>query len=161
MFFCGDWCLPILNEGIEKEYPDIRYDVTSLPYWEAEKTYSLATAAVMQVSSTSSHPKEAFDFLTFVCGEEGARILAANYILPAWDSPEIRKTFQDSLTVPIHSEYFFNDKEVAFIFMEPRFDEAIEIVRKYVNQYLLKETGLEETFRKIENEFYEKGLKER
>lgn len=161
MYFGGDWCLPILNEGIEKEYQDIRYDVASLPYWESEESYSLATAAVMQVSSASSHPKEAFDFLTFVCGEEGAKILAANHILPAWDSPEIRNTFQDNLNVPIHSEYFFDDKEVVFTFMESGFDEAIEVVRKYVNQYLLKETGLEETFRKIENEFYEKGLKER
>lgn len=158
MFFNGEWCLPVLNGAVEANQLDFDYDVAPMPHWEGEDQYAVATAAVMQVAAKSEHPKEAFDFLRFLCGEEGARILARNNLIPAWNSAEIRRIFKESLLMPEHSDYFFSDEKISQILPDKNYEEALDIVKKYVNQYLLQEISSDQAFRSIEEEFAEKGL---
>lgn len=39
MMYCGEWCLPMMRERIESEYPDFSYDVAKLPHWESRESY--------------------------------------------------------------------------------------------------------------------------
>lgn len=158
MFFNGEWCLPVLNSAVETNKLDFEYDVAPMPHWEGEEPYAVATAAVMQVAAKSEHPKEAFDFIRFLCGEEGGRILAGRNLIPAWNTAEIRQIFKESLRMPEHSDYFFSDKKISQILPDKNYEEALDIVKKYVNQYLLQEISPDQAFAQIEEELAEKGL---
>ena len=46
------------------------------------------------------------------------------------------------------------------ILPDKNYEEALDIVRKYVNQYLLQEISSDQAFLSIEEEFAEKGLKQ-
>ena len=160
MYFNGEWCLPILNDAVEEKGSDFEYDVAPMPHWAGEEEDSVATAAVVQVAAKSEHPEEAVDFVKFICGEEGAAILAEKSLIPAWNSPEIRQIFKNSLIMPEHADYFFSDNKISQILPDKNYEEALDIVRKYVNQYLLQEISSDQAFLSIEEEFAEKGLKQ-
>lgn len=159
MYFNGEWCLTVLNSAVEQNGLDFEYDVAPMPHWAGEEEYAVATAAVMQVAAKSEHPKEAVDLLKYLCGKEGAAVLAEKSLIPAWNSPEIRQIFTDSLIMPEHAGYFFSDKKISQIVADRDYEESLDIVKKYVNQYLLQEISSEQAFRSIEQEFAEKGLK--
>lgn len=152
MYFCGDWSVAVLNKKIETDYPNFVYDVAPMPHWEGEENWVISDAAVVSVAEAALYPDEAADFVKFVSGEEGAKLLAAQSIIPAWNSPEIVEAFSNAADMPEHTEYFFQKGKASQIPADYRYDEAMEIMRDEVTLYLLQEQSLEKTFQNIELE---------
>lgn len=149
MYYCGDWSIAVLNRAIREAYPDFEYDVAPMPRWEGKDCYVINDAAVVSVAEASKHPQEAFDFAQFCAGPEGAAVLAASSILPAWNSQEIRDIFSQATAMPEHTEYFFGQGKISSVPADAKYDEAMEIVKDEVTLYLLKEQELEQTFENI------------
>ena len=152
MFFCGDWSVAVLNKEIEKSYPDFVYDVAPMPHWEGQDGWVISDAAVVSVAEDTQYSEEAFMFVEFVSGQQGAEILAANSVIPALPSPEISRIFSEVTKLPEHTEYFFTGGNVSSTPADSRYDEAMEIMRNEVMLYLLQEQSLEKTFQIIEAE---------
>ncbi|MEI3229359.1 MAG: extracellular solute-binding protein [Lachnospiraceae bacterium] len=152
MIFCGNWLIQMLNEEIEAEDLDFEYDIAPMPGWEEEEQYVIQDTAIAMISSFTEYEKEAFDFIQFVAGEEGAAILAENQILPALKSDTIQGVYKSSITMPEHIENLYQKGKISTIPSNPLYADAMGICRDEVQKYLIQEQSLEQTFEQIEEQ---------
>lgn len=155
MMYCGEWCLPMLHERIEKECPGFSYDVTKLPKWNGEIDYAIGTPAVIMVAEKSVLKDEAVLFVKYASGEEGAERLAARGILPAWNSDNIRNIFRNSMDMPEHTEYFFMEQEVSSLPATAEYSVAINLLQENIWPYLLREITLDTALQNFCNQMEE------
>ena len=158
MFYCGDWSMEMIDRQMEEKGISFDYDVAPLPGPPEGERYMPVTPAVLQVSSRSEHPEEAFLLAQFLAGEEGAEILASNGIIPAWDTEKIREILKSRPEAPEHIDCFWDYDKAVYTFPNEGMEEVLQVVNKYVGQYFLKEIGLEEAFQNIEDILTERGL---
>ena len=99
----GEWMVNILNDDRTR----VNWAVAPLPVPDgvsADTTtgqYQLAS-----ITSSSKHPEEAWEFLTFLTGESGASILAQNAIIPAYNNDEIAQEYGRAAGAD-GTDYFF------------------------------------------------------
>ena len=89
MLQMGTWFINMLYENVE-----FNWGVCSLPNVEGignEKAIGGVTP--ISIGSYAKHPEQAWDFIKYVTGEEGAIILAENGILPGYSSDAINEIF--------------------------------------------------------------------
>ena len=158
MFYCGDWVMEMIDQQIEEKGISFDYDVAPLPGPEKGERYMPVTSAVLQISSRSEHPEEAYMLACYIAGEEGAEIFVANGIIPAYDSEKIRKILGSREEAPEHVDYFWNYGQAVYTQPNEKMEEALTIVNKYVGQYFMKEITLEEAFYEIETILEEREL---
>lgn len=144
MFFNGDWVIEMLNTAI-KEGESINYDIAPIPHWEGEKAMTTGTPGLLMVAQNSSHPEEAFDFISFATGEEGAKILVENDYFPAWSSDEITAAYTEGKESPEHIEFIVNQEIYPQVPCDPVYNTATNIVKEEVSLYLLGEQELDKT----------------
>lgn len=156
MMYNGEWCLSMLRERIEQEYPDFVYDVAKLPRWGDGKSYAIGSPAILMMAEKSRKKEEAALFLMYACGEEGAKQIAAKGFLPAWNSQGVRQIFQDSLHMPEHTEYFFPEEEISHFPATTDYTVSMNLLHDNIWSYLMREIPLETA---LEN--YREQLEER
>lgn len=122
---------------------DISYDIAPLPRWKNEPFYSISDAAVAAMTATTVHKDEAYAFIRFVSGPEGAAALAQQGYIPAWNTDEIQQIYFDSMEQPEHLEYFFVDGKASSVPADVGYAEAIDIVEDEIAFYLLQEQDLQ------------------
>lgn len=143
MFFSGDWSAAILNRLIAEKKLDISYDIAPMPHWKDEPFYSISDAAVASMTATTVHKDEAYAFIRFVSGPDGAAVLAQQGYIPAWNTDEIQQIYFDSMEQPEHLEYFFVEGETSSVPADVGYAEAIDIVEDEIAFYLLQEQDLQ------------------
>ena len=144
MMFNGDWVIEMLNSAIA-DGEKLNYDIAPLPHWEGEEAQTIGAPATLQISKNSKHPKEAFDFIRFVTGEEGAKLLLERDYFPAWTSEEIVKEYCEGKETPEHIEYVVNQTIISQTPVDEWYNSAQNIVKEEVSMYLLGETDKETT----------------
>ena len=95
MMNMGSWFIPTLIEKITTgEYTDIsNWGIVKYPHAEGvEPGSTLATITSLAVTASSSHKDQAKDFMNFVCGAEGAEIIAQTGTIPAIKTDEVVNT---------------------------------------------------------------------
>lgn len=143
MMYNGEWCLSMLNDRIRTSYPNFSYDVAPLPTWNEGEGYDIGSSAVLMLAKKSEHPAEAFSFLEYACGEEGAKVLASLHFLPAWNSEEIRTIFRDSMDIALHTDCFFPELELSSFPATTDYTISIGLLQDNIWSYLTQETSLE------------------
>lgn len=86
MMNMGSWFIPTLIEKIATgEYTDVsNWGIVKYPHAEGvEPGSTLATITSLAVTSASKNKEVATDFMNFVCGTEGAEIIAGTGTFPA------------------------------------------------------------------------------
>lgn len=86
MMNMGSWFIPTLIEKIATgEYADVsNWGIVKYPHAEGvEPGSTLATITSLAVTSASKNKEVATDFMNFVCGTEGAEIIAGTGTFPA------------------------------------------------------------------------------
>lgn len=83
MFYCGDWAMETIGRQLKEKEQTFEYDVAPLPGPDEGERYMPVTMSVIEVSSKSRYPQEAFALAEYLAGEKGAEILAAEGIIPA------------------------------------------------------------------------------
>ncbi len=156
MMYNGEWCLSMLRERIEQEYPDFVYDVARLPCWDKEKRYAIGSPAVLMMAEKSKKKEEAALFLEYACGEEGAKGIAAKGFLPAWNSEKVRQIFQDSLYMPEHTDYFFPDEEISHFPATTDYTISMNLLHDNIWSYLMREIPLETALRNFREQLEER-----
>lgn len=156
MMYNGEWCLSMLRERMDSEYPDFQYDVAKLPCWDEEENYAIGSPAVLMVAEKSQRKEEAVLFLEYACGEEGAKKIAAKGFLPAWNSKEVRQVFQDSLSMPEHTEYFFTEEEISHFPSTTDYTISMNLLHDNIWSYFMKEISLETALKNYKEQLAER-----
>ena len=97
MLQIGTWYINMLCENVK----DFNWGVCALPNNDGIKNEnSVGGVTPVSIGAYAKHPAEAWQFITFVCGEEGAETLAKCGIIPGYNSDKVGEIF-DSL----HDQY--------------------------------------------------------
>ena len=160
MYFSGDWSIQSLNEEIEEKGLDFEYDLAPMPYWEGEERYVIRDAALILMTAFTDYPEETFAFMEFASGEEGAKVLAENQVLPALDTESVIELYENSVSMPEHVRNLFQEGKTSRLPSNPLYHEAMNICRIQVEQYLIQEQSLKKTFDNIEEQLKELDAQE-
>jgi multiple sugar transport system substrate-binding protein len=148
MTVCGDWLIQMLNANNETG-AGLDYDIAACPYWSGTEPYSAGVPTMSMITKTSKHPEEAFKFLAYLSGIEGAKFLASYGLIPAYSSPEIRTIFEKQLANPKNIDVLFSQKVYSQAPFDPRYNQGMRIVNQEMSLYLLKEQDLDKTYNTI------------
>lgn len=93
MMNMGSWFIPTLIEKIKTgEYgPEVaNWGIVKYPHAEGvESGSTLATITCLSVPTSAPHKDQAWDFVKFVCGPEGAEVVAKTGTIPAITTDEV------------------------------------------------------------------------
>ena len=92
MMNMGTWFLSTLAEKIKSgEYTDCaNWGIVKYPHAQGvEPGSTLATITALSIPANAPHKEDAWKFVKFVCGEEGAEILASTGNIPALMTDDI------------------------------------------------------------------------
>ena len=92
MMNMGSWFIgTLINKIASGEYTDCaNWGMVKYPHAEGvEAGSTLATITALALPTTAPHADQAWDFIKFVTGEEGAKVLAATGSIPAITSDEV------------------------------------------------------------------------
>ncbi len=97
MLQMGTWYINMLCENNK----DFNWGVCSLPNNDGIANENcIGGVTPVSIGAYAKHPAEAWQFITFVCGEEGAKILAECGIVPGFSSDSIGEIFDG-----LHDKY--------------------------------------------------------
>lgn len=163
MMNMGTWFIPTLIEKISTgEYTDIKnWGIVKYPHAEGvEPGSTLATITSLSVTSASKNKEAATDFMNFVCGSEGAEIIAGQGTFPAIktdavvtqmagvegfpsdaESAEALRTANTYLEMPVHSksaeiEVILNDGHDYIMTGTKSIDDGIAYMNEEVGKIL-------------------------
>ncbi|MGB8455087.1 MAG: extracellular solute-binding protein [Anaerocolumna sp.] len=149
MLQMGTWFINNLVENV-----DFNWGVCSLPNISGEgNTKAVGGVTPVGIGAYSKHPKEAWEFIKYATGEEGALILARNGILPGYSSDKIMDIFdalpEKKAGVPANlSTYLDLDTYVIEQPMHPQGREISKIIDEehdlIMTNSISTEDGLEE-----------------
>lgn len=115
----GSWFINNMIENLRSGTTTVNYDVAPLPGETAAGMDGKGTGAITPVSigANSKNKDMAWEFVQFVTGEEGAKVLAACGILPAYNSELVLETLVSNEGFPEHGkELLLNTVDVTIEF---------------------------------------------
>ena len=151
MLQIGTWFINMCVENVK----DFNWGVCSIPSNEglANET-ALGGVTPVSIGAYAKHPEEAWKFITYVCGEEGAEAIAREGIVPGYNSDKIGQIFDD-----LHKEYpnvpeglskYINvDKYVVEQRMDKNAKEIDNILQEQHSAIMTKSVTVEEGLQKL------------
>jgi len=102
----GSWFINNMIENLNNGTTTVNYDVALLPSETVEGMAGKGTGAITPVSigANSKNKEMAWEFVKFVTGEEGAKVLASCGILPAYNSEIVLETLVSNEGFPEHGK---------------------------------------------------------
>nr|WP_314766178.1 sugar ABC transporter substrate-binding protein [uncultured Lachnoanaerobaculum sp.] len=89
MLEIGTWYINMLCENV-----DFNWGVCALPNDKGEgNDKAVGGVTPVSIGSYSKHPEAAWEFIKYICGEEGAKVLAQNGILPGFSGKAVNDIF--------------------------------------------------------------------
>ena len=151
MLQIGTWFINMCVENVK----DFNWGVCSLPNDKGiGNEAAIGGVTPVSIGAYAKHPEEAWTFINYICGEEGAEVLAKQGIVPGYNSDQVSQIFDDipktSPNAPEGlSKYIDIDKYV----VEQRMDRlAKEIDNIYQEQHsaiMTKSVTVEDGLRKM------------
>ena len=148
----GEWMVNILlqDAAAEKNIPN--WDIAPMPTGSGQEAGTTwGQYQYMCLTSSTKHPKEAFDFLMFLCGSTGAEIYANQAIIPAYSDDEIVSTY---LHASGHesTRYFFEARKNQEQLPIPGYQETIEAYSSAAKSYFSGKSSLDEAMAQFESD---------
>ena len=90
----GDWFIGMILADEEAGKSDVNWDLAPLPVPEGvEDGTTFGHYTLVSMTEYCEHQDEAFSFMKYLAGEEGAKILAQKGMFPAYNTPEIEESY--------------------------------------------------------------------
>ncbi len=151
MLINGEWLANMLLEDEEAGYSMPDWDIAPLPVPEGvEKGTTVGMYQFVGMTTACEYPEEAFEFLKFLCGEEGAEIYARNGIIPAWSNEEIRQIYADSVQGK-NTDVFFETQRIAEQPMWKGYNQMMDMFKKDAELYIEEACTLDEAMEAYKN----------
>jgi len=123
----GSWHIGQLRVGEAEGNVNFDWDVVPMPHPEGvspNTTWGMTGQVVIQPDT--KHVEEAWDFLKYLCGEEGAKIFSENGVIAGYKTDEIRDIYVgDKTQKPENIDILFNQK----VYLENPAIPGIEVVK--------------------------------
>lgn len=146
MLQIGTWYINMLCENVK----DFNWGVCAIPNNEGmSNENSIGGVTPVSIGAYAKHPAEAWQFISYVCGEESAKVLASCGIVPGYSSPAVGEIF-DSLhdTYPNApeglSKYLSCEKNVMEQPMNAKNKEIDTIMQEQHSAIMTKSVSVEE-----------------
>lgn len=146
MLEIGTWFINNMCENVT----DFNWGVCSLPNPEGlGNENAVGGVTPVAIGAYSKHPQEAWRLISYICGEEGAKVLANTGIVPAYDSEAIAEIF-DSIpethpNAPENlSEYIGAEKYVIETGMNSHASEINNIIGEQHSAIMTKSVTVDE-----------------
>jgi len=142
----GEWTITNLNADIAAGNANVNYGVAPLPTVNAgdEVVVPGGPSTYLSIASSSKHPKEAFEFVKFYSGAEGAKILAEASVLPAMTNEEINQVYLNATGID-GSDALLNSKAVQEMEPIPQAEDVGKVYDEEKELYLIGEQDIDKT----------------
>lgn len=146
MLQMGSWYINMLCENVS----DFNWGVCSIPNNEGmSNENSIGGVTPVSIGAYAKHPAEAWQFISYVCGEEGAKVLAECGIVPGYSSEAIGQIFD---AIPERfpnapeglSKYLSCGKNVLEMPMHPKGKEIDNLLTEQHSAIMTKSVTAEE-----------------
>lgn len=146
----GEWIINMLLEDYEQGLTDVNWDIAPMPVFEGQDPdITWGQYQFVSIAEDTAYPQEAFDFVQFLCGEEGARIYAQNGIIHAYSNEEIKQLYLNSVG-KTSASIFFETKRVQEQLAVSGYEEVTEAFKKCAKEYLLGNITIEKAMSDFE-----------
>lgn len=100
MMVNGDWSIQIFQSLEKERTKNCHWGVAPLPVMkDVEDVTSVGSNSYLGISASSSHPENAFEFVQFCSGEEGASVLASLNCFPSYFTESSREIYTRNLGI--------------------------------------------------------------
>ncbi len=141
----GEWCVQMLLEAAKAGETDINWQVAPMPVSDGvEPGSTWGQFQFAAITANSKHPDEAFDFLKYLCGEEGSVVYSKNGMIHAYAGDSAADAYMEAADKESVS-VFFNAKKVLEQPNEEGYGEINDSFNEQAQLYLLGEKSLEDT----------------
>ncbi len=146
----GEWILNMLMEDERKGLTDINWDIAPMPVFSGQESgITWGQYQFVSITSDTPHPEEAFDFVRFLCGEEGARIYAGNGIIHAYSNDDIEQIYLNAVGKESAS-IFFEAKKVQEQLAISGYQDVLDAFGQCAEEYFLGRKTLDEAMSDFE-----------
>lgn len=153
MNLIGDWHVAQLRQAETEGKLNFDWDVVPIPHPEGvAKNTSLALPVSIMMNKNTKHPKEAFAFLKYMTGKEGAELLASEGYLTGYMDEDIEKAYLgDGTQKPENLHYFLETKEYPEYPMLPGVNNVVkeQIFKQEGELALLGQKSVDEAIKEI------------
>lgn len=148
MMWDGSWFVQNLNN---QEDLGFEWGVAKSPYWEGTEKNGFVTSTPLCINASTKHAEEAYKFLTFVCGKEGAEILATTNLVPGYMNDEVLESYKANVELDESSVEALTNN-VTYSFGEPNtvFSQIISAGQKEMELVLTGNETPEEFVKNFE-----------
>jgi len=126
MMLSGDYFIPMLKSsdvGFEWDVAAFPID----PESDMEENTAVGGMTPVAVTSFCEHPEAAYEFISFLCGEEGAKLLASAGTMPAYSSEAVEEAYKSNAG-DLNVETIINSKVLSSYVPLP--DEQMGLIRQ-------------------------------
>ena len=148
----GEWMVNMLLENEKSEGRRINWGIAPMPVLQEEDAGTTwGQYQFVAVAEKTEHPAEVFDFLEFLCGEEGARIYAQKGIVHAYATKEIQVLYAQTIGEEAAS-VIYNAKRNQEQLALPHYHELIALFEADAVEYLSGNCTITQAMEKFKEE---------
>lgn len=147
----GEWMVNMLLEREKTEGKTVNWGIAPMPVLSEEAGTTWGQYQFAAVAQKTEHPVEVFNFLEFLCGEEGARIYAQKGIVHAYTTKEIQVLYAKAIgeeAASVISSAKRNQEQLAI----PHYHELIDLFEECAENYLNGNYTIEQTMKNFKEE---------
>lgn len=158
----GEWVAGRLHTDEEEGNTSLDWDIAPMPIFEKQEKYTTwGQYQFAGITVGCEHPDEAFEFLTYLCGEEGAKIYAGSGMISAYSNDEIIDIYRRNMKGK-NVDVFFKSQRIQEFPPVAEYNELVQALKEVSESYLLGQISYEEAVQGMEKkrqEIYQSSAK--
>lgn len=146
MMIEADWAISRLQSDDKQKPLGFEWDIAPLPIFESmDQGTTVGNCSYLGISSFSENSSGAFAFAAFLCGEEGAMIMAENAACPAYLVDGTIDAYLENADVA-GAKYFFDSTTYNMESAHPQYESISTAFEKEMNYYLMGGKTIDQAF---------------
>lgn len=145
----GEWMVNVL---LEDNTTTVNWDIAPMPIKDdMDPGTTFGQYQFIGISSSCEYPEEAFEFIKFLTGKNGATIYAQNAIIPAYTDSEIISIYQNAVNKE-SAKYFFEAKKYSEQIAISGYKDVMTSFSTNAENYFAGKVSLDEAMQQFEEE---------
>lgn len=141
----GEWCVNMLMQAEAEGKTNVNWEVAPMPVPEGvEAGTSWGQFQFAGITATTKHPDEAFDFLQYLCGEEGSQIYASSGMIHAYSTDGAAQALKDA-SGKESVQVLFEAKKIQEQPTTEGYDQFLNAFNEQAQLYFLDEQDIDTT----------------
>lgn len=141
----GEWCVNMLMQAEAEGKTSVNWEVAPMPVPEGvEAGTSWGQFQFAGITATTKHPDEAFDFLQYLCGEEGSKIYASSGMIHAYSTDGAAQALKDA-SGKESVQVLFEAKKIQEQPTTEGYDQFLNAFNEQAQLYFLDEQDIDTT----------------